>query len=99
MDGKFLFLSSLGEVKQLMLIDLISLPVLFWSQVLGFIMVIIATFCPNYASFTAFRTLQGFVATSPQVIGLSVVHDLFFFHGKHTPPPPSPSNPSYCSLP
>jgi len=54
--------------------------VLFWSQVLGFIMVIIATFSPSYACFTAFRTLQGFVATSPQVIGLSVVHDLFFFH-------------------
>jgi hypothetical protein len=45
-------------------------------------MVIIATFSPSYACFTAFRTLQGFVATSPQVIGLSVVHDLFFFHGK-----------------
>ncbi|KUJ10142.1 MFS general substrate transporter [Mollisia scopiformis] len=52
------------------------LPVLFWSQVLGFVMVLIATFMPNYASFTAFRTLQGFVATSPQVIGLSVVHDI-----------------------
>jgi MFS family permease len=59
-----------------------SLPVLFWSQILGFVMVIIATFCPSYASFTAFRALQGFVATSPQVIGLSVVHDMFFFHGK-----------------
>ena len=59
-----------------------SLPVLFWSQVLGFIMVIIATFSPSYACFTAFRTLQGFVATSPQVIGLSVIHDLFFFHGR-----------------
>lgn len=44
--------------------------------------VLIATFMPSYASFTAFRALQGFVATSPQVIGLSVVHDLFFFHGQ-----------------
>jgi hypothetical protein len=44
-------------------------------------MVLIATFMPTYAGFTAFRTLQGFFATAPQVIGLSVVHDLFFFHG------------------
>ena len=36
-------------------------------------MVLIATFMPTYAGFTAFRTLQGFFATSPQVIGLSVV--------------------------
>ena len=50
-----------------------SLPVLFWSQVLGTIMVLIATFMPTYAGFTAFRTLQGFFATAPQVIGLSVV--------------------------
>lgn len=36
-------------------------------------MVLIATFMPTYAGFTAFRTLQGFFATAPQVIGLSVV--------------------------
>jgi hypothetical protein len=39
---------------------------------------------PSYASFTAFRTLQGFTATSPQVIGLSVIHDMFFFHGEQS---------------
>jgi hypothetical protein len=35
-----------------------------------------AAVSPNYGSFTAFRTLQGFVNTAPQVIGLSIVHDL-----------------------
>lgn len=35
-----------------------------------------AAVSPNYATFTAFRTLQGFVNTAPQVIGLSMVHDL-----------------------
>jgi MFS family permease len=56
------------------------LPVLFWSQVLTLICIIIVTTAPNYACFTAFRTLQGFVNTAPQVIGLSIIHDMFFLH-------------------
>lgn len=52
------------------------LPVLFWSQILSALMVMAAALSPNYACFTAFRTLQGFVNTAPQVVGLSVVHDL-----------------------
>jgi MFS family permease len=59
------------------------LPVLFWTQVLATIAVIGATFAPTYAGFTACRTLQGFVGTAPQVIGLSIVHDMFFFHGEY----------------
>ena len=43
-------------------------------------MVIGASLAPSYASFTAFRTLQGFFNTAPQVIGLTIVHDIFFFH-------------------
>lgn len=42
--------------------------------------VIGATFAPTYAGFTALRTLQGLFNTSPQVIGLTIIHDLFFFH-------------------
>jgi MFS family permease len=43
-------------------------------------MVIAATFAPTYAGFTAARTLQGFFNTAPQVIGLTIIHDIFFFH-------------------
>lgn len=56
------------------------LPVLFWSQFLACAMVIGASLAPSYASFTAFRTLQGFFNTAPQVIGLTIIHDIFFFH-------------------
>ncbi|KAH8902993.1 MFS general substrate transporter [Coniochaeta sp. PMI_546] len=56
------------------------LPVLFWSQLLSLIVTIGATFAPGYASFTAMRTLQGFFGAAPQVIGLSIIHDMFFFH-------------------
>ena len=52
------------------------LPVLFWSQFLTALIVMAAAVSPNYACFTAFRTLQGLVNTAPQVIGLSMVHDL-----------------------
>jgi hypothetical protein len=34
----------------------------------------------SYASFTACWTLQGFFNTSPQVISLSIIGDIFFFH-------------------
>ncbi|KAF1989245.1 MFS general substrate transporter [Aulographum hederae CBS 113979] len=56
------------------------LPVLFWSQLLTLVFTIGATFCTDYASFTACRTLQGFFGAPPQVIGLSIIHDMFYFH-------------------
>lgn len=30
----------------------------------------------DHTGFTAFRALQGFVNSAPQVIGLSIVHDM-----------------------
>lgn len=76
-----LFLQGAGGVIAVPLIQRIGrLPVLFWSQFLCAIAVTCAAVSPNYACFTAFRALQGFVNTAPQVIGLSVVHDMFFFH-------------------
>lgn len=56
------------------------LPVLFWSQFLTLIVSIGAYGSQGYAGFTACRTLQGFFAAPPQVIGLSIIHDMFFFH-------------------
>ena len=63
-----------------MLTEGLSLPVLFWSQLLSCIVVIGASLAPSYAGFTACRTLQGFFNTDPQVIGLTIIHDMFFFH-------------------
>ncbi|KAF4302307.1 mfs transporter [Botryosphaeria dothidea] len=56
------------------------LPVLFWSQLIGLVLIIGATLSPTYAKFTAARTLQGLFNTPPQVIGLTIIHDMFFFH-------------------
>lgn len=56
------------------------LPVLFWSQAITAILVLAAALSPSYAGFAACRTLQGFFNTAPQVIGLSIIHDTFFFH-------------------
>ena len=56
------------------------LPVLFWSQFLTLVVSIGAYGASGYAGFTACRTLQGFFAAPPQVIGLSMIHDMFFFH-------------------
>ncbi|KAK8154006.1 major facilitator superfamily domain-containing protein [Phyllosticta citrichinensis] len=56
------------------------LPVLFWSQFLTLIVTIGCTVAPDYVSFTACRALQGFLGAAPQVIGMSMIHDMFFFH-------------------
>jgi MFS family permease len=56
------------------------LPVLFWSQFLTLVCTIGAYGASSYAGFTACRTLQGFFGAPPQVIGLSMIHDMFFFH-------------------
>ncbi|AEO63852.1 uncharacterized protein THITE_2036335, partial [Thermothielavioides terrestris NRRL 8126] len=56
------------------------LPVLFYTQLLTLAATLGATLAPTYPVFTLFRALQGLFGAAPQVIGLSVVHDLFFFH-------------------
>lgn len=72
-----IFMQGPGGVLAVPLVQRFGrLPVLFWSQLLSAVVVMAAAVSPNYASFTAFRTLQGFVNTAPQVIGLSIVHDL-----------------------
>ncbi|KAK4245689.1 polyamine transporter 3 [Corynascus novoguineensis] len=55
------------------------LPVLFYSQLLSLAATLGAMYAPSYGAFTAFRALQGFFGAPPQVIGMCVVHDLFFF--------------------
>jgi MFS family permease len=67
-----IFLQGPGGLLAVPLIQRFGrLPVLLTALV-----VMAAAVSPNYATFTAFRTLQGFVNTAPQVIGLSMVHDL-----------------------
>ncbi|OJD35361.1 mfs transporter [Diplodia corticola] len=56
------------------------LPVLFWSQLAGLVLTIGATLSTTYTGFTAVRVLQGLFTSPPQVIGLTFIHDMFFFH-------------------
>lgn len=73
-----LFLQGPGGILAVPLIQRFGrLPVLFYSQILCAIWVMAAALAPGYASFTAFRTLQGFFNTAPQVVGLSFIHDMY----------------------
>ncbi|KAL2158832.1 hypothetical protein VTH06DRAFT_4024 [Thermothelomyces fergusii] len=54
------------------------LPVLFYSQLFSLAATVGAALAPSYGAFTAFRALQGLAGAPPQVLGLCVVHDLFF---------------------
>jgi MFS family permease len=72
-----LFLQGPGGLLAVPLIQRYGrLPVLFWSQFLSALWVMAAALAPGYGSFTAFRALQGFFNTAPQVVGLSVIHDM-----------------------
>ncbi|GAM37337.1 hypothetical protein TCE0_023f07177 [Talaromyces pinophilus] len=53
------------------------LPIWFWSQVVTMFMVLGATLSTSYLVFTTFRSLQGFFGTVPQVVGLSIIHDMY----------------------
>jgi MFS family permease len=52
-------------------------PVWFWTQLVALGMVIGATLAPSFNSFVGFRTLQGLFGTIPQVVGLSIIHDMY----------------------
>jgi hypothetical protein len=59
-----------------------SLPIWLWPQVITIFMVLGATLSNNWATFTAFRSLQGLFGTVPQVIGLPIIHDMYTSAGK-----------------
>jgi hypothetical protein len=41
-----------------------------------------ATLSKDFATFTAFRTLQGLFGTIPQVVGLPIIHDMYAPEGE-----------------
>ncbi|KAK5043496.1 hypothetical protein LTR84_011938 [Exophiala bonariae] len=56
------------------------LPVLWWSMFLSFWMTLAATLVTDHISFIIVRCLQTTFSAAPQVIGLSFIYDMFFFH-------------------
>src|SRR5271170_2293013 len=57
------------------------LPVLFWSMFIAFFITLWCALSQNWIMFLAGRCLPGLTCTTPQIIGLSFIHDMFFFHG------------------
>jgi len=55
-------------------------PLLFWSQFFTLIATVGAVYVKTYNGFSLFRALQGFFAAAPQIVGLSIIHDISFFH-------------------
>lgn len=67
------------DLRSLLISAPTRLPTLFWSQFLACALVVGATLSPSYGGFTAARTLQGMIGSPPQVLGLAVVRDMYFF--------------------
>jgi MFS family permease len=55
-------------------------PVLFWTTLAGTSFSLGCVLAPNFETFYAMRALQGFTLTTCQMIGLSYIKDMFFFH-------------------
>lgn len=78
-----LLLNGLGGVIAVPFIESFGrYPIWVWPQVITLALVIGATLSPNFATFTAFRSLQGAFGTIPQVVGLPMIHDMYFPEGR-----------------
>ncbi|KAJ7062541.1 major facilitator superfamily domain-containing protein [Mycena amicta] len=56
------------------------LPVLFYSQLLALIFLILGTVAPNLQVFAGMRCIASFFSTAPQITGLYTVADMYPFH-------------------
>ncbi|KAJ5129166.1 uncharacterized protein N7515_005205 [Penicillium bovifimosum] len=73
-----ILLQGFGGVFAVPLIEAYGrLPIWLWPQVITMFMVLGATLSNDWATFTAFRSLQGLFGTVPQVIGLPIIHDMY----------------------
>ncbi|GIC90468.1 putative MFS transporter [Aspergillus udagawae] len=73
-----ILLQGVGGLIAIPLIEAYGrLPVWLWPQFITTFMVLGATLSNNYSTFTAFRSLQGFFGTIPQVVGLPIIHDIY----------------------
>ncbi|KAG0134955.1 major facilitator superfamily domain-containing protein [Tuber indicum] len=56
------------------------LPVMFWSTFITLFMTIACALCPDdWIGFIAIRVVQGLFSTAAQVLGMTVIQDIFFF--------------------
>ncbi|GFF52093.1 hypothetical protein IFM46972_09453 [Aspergillus udagawae] len=73
-----ILLQGVGGLIAIPLIEAYGrLPVWLWPQFITTFMVLGATLSNNYSTFIAFRSLQGFFGTIPQVVGLPIIHDIY----------------------
>ncbi|GAA6036099.1 hypothetical protein JCM8097_006614 [Rhodosporidiobolus ruineniae] len=56
------------------------LPVLFWTQVIGTLMVLGSVLVHDFSAYYALRPLTSLFLTAGQTIGLTFVKDIFYFH-------------------
>ncbi|KAJ6585381.1 MFS general substrate transporter [Mycena capillaripes] len=76
-----IFLIGWGGIFAVILIRRYGrLPILFWSQILAMVFLLVATLAPDLKTFAAMRCLTGFFGTAPQITGLYVVTDMYPFH-------------------
>lgn len=73
-----LLLNGLGGVIAVPFIESFGrYPIWVWLQIITLALVIGTTLSPEFATFTAFRSLRVAFGTIPQVVGLPMIHDMY----------------------
>jgi MFS family permease len=55
------------------------LPVMFWSTLATVLLTMVCAVVPTCIGFVAVRILQGFFSTAAQVLGLTIIQEMYFF--------------------
>ncbi|KAI5849177.1 major facilitator superfamily domain-containing protein [Tricharina praecox] len=55
------------------------LPVMFWCTSMTLMFTILCAVSPNWIGSIAIRVLQGFFSSAPQVLGLTIIQEMFIF--------------------
>lgn len=58
------------------------LPVMFWSTLATVLLTMVCAVVPTWIGFVAVRILQGFFSTAAQVLGLTIIQEIYFFEEK-----------------
>ncbi|KAI5805159.1 major facilitator superfamily domain-containing protein [Geopyxis carbonaria] len=56
-----------------------TLPVMFWSTFMTWIMTMTCAVTPGWIGYIAVRVVQGFFSAAGQVVGLTIIQDIFYF--------------------
>jgi len=50
---------------------------MFWCTLMTFIFTVLCAVSPDWISYIAIRVIQGFFSSAPQVLGLTIIQEMY----------------------